>query len=57
VAVENYLIVWTPKSGGLEARKGLLRVLNDPRTAALVDEWIMRRHLSASAIKEIPWQM
>lgn len=57
VAVENHLIVLTPNDGGVEACEELVRILDDPRTAAFLDERIRCRHLTVSAVKEIPWLM
>lgn len=54
-AVENHLLVATPKHGGLEACNQLMKVLGDARAADFLDQRIRCRHLTVSAIKEIPW--
>ena len=53
VAVENHLLVVTPKNG-IDC-DDLLRVLESDATADFLDNRIRCRHLTVRALKEIPW--
>lgn len=55
VAVENHLIVLTPKEGGLEKCKELLRRLEDDRTDDWLNTRIRCRHLTISSLEKLPW--
>jgi hypothetical protein len=55
VAVENHLIVLTPKDGTVKACRKLLRILKDERTTHWLDERIRCRHLTVAALAELPW--
>lgn len=55
VAVENHLVVLSPRDGSLSACKELIRVLEDSRTATFLNERIRCRHLTVGSVKEIPW--
>lgn len=55
VAVENHLIVLQPKSGSLTKCTELLENLRDPRTNDWINERIRCRHLTISALRELPW--
>lgn len=55
IAVDNHLIVAKPAKGGIKACAALVRILNSPSTNEILDDRISCRHLTVSAIKEIPW--
>lgn len=55
VSVENHLIVAKPRIGGLRACRELLAILKDPGTNDFLNQRIRCRHLTVSAVKEIPW--
>lgn len=55
VAVDNHLIVASPKSAGIDRCRELLKVLERPETAKWLDERIRCRHLTVTAIRALPW--
>ena len=55
VAVENHLLVFKPKSGLVEDCRRLLRNLCAPETNKWLNERIRCRHLTVSALCELPW--
>lgn len=55
VAVENHLVVLKPLSGDVQDCKELFKILADPATDDFLNSRIRCRHLTVSAIKEIPW--
>jgi len=55
VAVENHLIVMSPKKGGLNKCRKLLKVLKSSCTNSYLNDRIRCRHLTVGAVKEIPW--
>jgi hypothetical protein len=55
VAVENHLLVCTPKSGGLSACEHLLKVLQRVETNEFLNARIRCRHLTVGVVREIPW--
>jgi hypothetical protein len=55
VAVENHLIVLSPKRDGIRECRRAWNVLNDPKTVLFIDQRIRCRHLTVEAVKEIPW--
>ncbi len=55
VAVENHLVVCSPKSGGVTACKTLLKVLQQPSTNSFLNQRIRCRHLTVGVVKDIPW--
>lgn len=54
IAVENHLIVATPKDGSLRSCKKLLKVLANARTSQFLNTQIRARHLTVGAVKSIP---
>lgn len=56
VAVENHLVILMPKKGGLKMCKKLVSNLKDQGTNAFLNERIRCRHLTVSAVREIPWR-
>lgn len=55
VAVENHLLVLLPRNKSAQKCKELLDVLKSPETNSWLDERIRCRHLTAHALKELPW--
>lgn len=56
VAVENHLIVLTPKDGLVRTCRELLRVLQDQKTNEWLNERIRCRHLTVPALLELPFR-
>ncbi|QIF95940.1 SAM-dependent DNA methyltransferase [Proteus vulgaris] len=54
VAVENHMIVITPKSGKLEECKKLMKILKSQSTNNFLNDRARMRHLTVSIIKDIP---
>lgn len=54
IAVENHLIVCKPKSGTITDCKRLMRQLRQATTDRFLNERIRCRHLTVSAVREIP---
>jgi len=54
VAVENHMIVIQPKNKSLKDCQKLIEVLRSDKTNEFLNERIRLRHLTVSAIKEIP---
>jgi len=57
IAVENHLLVLKPLNGGLKICKQLVLLLQTSSTNYWLNERIRCRHLTVSAIKEIPWDI
>lgn len=55
VAVENHLIVLTPRSGNLDDCEKLLENFKSPETNQWLNQRIRCRHLTVSALKSLPW--
>lgn len=55
VAVENHLIVLRPKDGSIESCRKLLDNLRNTRTKEWLDKRVCCRHLTISALKDLPW--
>jgi hypothetical protein len=55
VAVENHLLVLTPKDGTLGTCRRLLRVLSSQRTTNWINQRIRCRHLTVAVMRELPW--
>ena len=55
VAVENHLLVATPKNGAESSCHNLMDVLADSRSRDWLDQQIRTRHLTVSAISRLPW--
>ena len=56
IAVENHLIILSPKKGGLRSCRKLLRILKSARTNSFLNERIRCRHLTVDSVKNIPWK-
>jgi len=57
VGVENHLFVLTPKKGTIKECRELLQVLKSQQTTAWLNQRIRCRHLTADAVKSIPWRL
>lgn len=55
VAIENHMIVVTPKDGRVHTCKKLMKVLQSQRTNDFLNERIRLRHLTVGVIKDIPF--
>jgi hypothetical protein len=55
VAIENHMIVVTPKDGKVNTCKKLLKVLQNQETNDFLNERIRLRHLTVGVIKDIPF--
>jgi hypothetical protein len=56
VAVENHLIVLTPKRGAVPKCKELMRVLRCDATSEWLNQRIRCRHLTVGVLSELPWR-
>lgn len=56
VAVENHLIVLTPRDGTIKTCKTLLEILACETTTEWLDKRIRCRHLTVGVLKELPWR-
>lgn len=56
VAVENHLIVLTPKNDDIENCRKLIRLFSEDYVNDYLNNRIRCRHLTVSAISEIPWR-
>ena len=56
VAVENHLIVARPKSGRVGDCRTLLEILQSSQANDFLNQRIRCRHLTVSAVREIPWR-
>jgi hypothetical protein len=54
-AVENHLIALIPKDGSLESCRRALEVLRKKETTEWLDHRICCRHLTVSALGDLPW--
>ncbi|CAL9459692.1 hypothetical protein SUDANB1_02606 [Streptomyces sp. enrichment culture] len=55
VAVDNHLLVAKPLKGGVKACNALVKMLAESSTNEMLDDRISCRHLTVSAIKQLPW--
>ena len=56
VAVENHLIVVSPKDASLDTCQQILNLLQSDATDVWLDRRIRCRHLTVGALKELPWR-
>lgn len=54
VAIENHMLVITPKSGKLKDCKKLLKILKSEQTNEFLNNRARMRHLTVKTVKEIP---
>jgi hypothetical protein len=57
VAVENHLLVALPKDRTLRSCRALLKVLRHPASNAWLNQRICCRHLTVSALRDLPWRI
>lgn len=55
VAVDNHLLVLSPRSGGLDECRRLLGVLRAERSNTWLNQAIRCRHLTVGAVASLPW--
>lgn len=55
VAVENHLLILTPKTRTVAECEAIVARLRDPRTTAWLNERIRLRHLTIGAVGDLPW--
>lgn len=55
IAVENHLLVLTPRDGMVRTCRQLLDVLRHPQTNIWLNERICCRHLTVQSVRDIPW--
>jgi hypothetical protein len=55
IAVENHLLICVPKSGKIQDCKALIKRLKRQKTSRFLNKRIRCRHLTVSAVKEVPW--
>jgi hypothetical protein len=55
LAVENHLLILQPKDGKLKTCRQLLDLLQDPATSEWMNQRIRCRHLTVSAMGDLPW--
>ncbi|PTP02236.1 SAM-dependent methyltransferase [Vibrio splendidus] len=55
VAIENHMIVVTPKDGRVNTCKKLMKVLQNQQTNDFLNERIRLRHLTVGVIRDIPF--
>jgi len=55
VAIENHMIVVTPKDGKVNTCRKLMRILQSQQTNDYLNERIRLRHLTISVVKDIPF--
>ena len=56
VAVENHLLVALPKDGTVRSCRALLSILQHPASSDWLNQRICCRHLTVSALRELPWR-
>lgn len=56
VAVENHLLVLSPKSGDVDCCKRLLQLFRQESVNGYLNSRIRCRHLTVSAVSEVPWR-
>jgi hypothetical protein len=54
-AVENHLIILSPKDGTIKQCRALLKVLKHSQTSQWLNQRIRCRHLTASSLASLPW--
>ncbi len=56
IAVENHLLVLRPKDKTIRTCEQLLKLLREQRTSKLLNKRIRCRHLTVSALGDLPWR-
>jgi len=57
IAVENHIIVLKPKNNSMTKCENLLKVLQNPKTNKWLNQRMRCRHLTISALNDIPWKL
>jgi hypothetical protein len=55
VAVENHILILQPRTGSVYDCRMLLQVLRSPKTNEWLNQRIRCRHLTVSALRDLPW--
>lgn len=55
VAVENHLLVLTPRRGGAAMCRALVKVLRSPGTSEFLNQTMRCRHLTTASVSSLPW--
>jgi hypothetical protein len=55
LAVDDHLLIVSPKDGKVSTCKRLLKVLADAQTTTWMNARIRCRHLTVSALRDVPW--
>lgn len=55
VAIDNHLLIATPRNGTVAACRELVKVLEAPETSTWLNERIRCRHLTVGIVADIPW--
>ena len=55
VAVENHMLVLTPRKATVEECRKLMGVLKSTKTTKWLNQRIRCRHLTVEAVRDIPW--
>ncbi|MEV0177721.1 N-6 DNA methylase [Streptomyces sp. NPDC050625] len=55
VAVDNHLLIAKPIKGGLRSCNALIKLLNSSAINQILDDRISCRHLTVSAVRQLPW--
>jgi hypothetical protein len=55
LAIENHLLILQPKDGKLKTCRRLLEALQDPSTSEWMNQRIRCRHLTVTAMGDLPW--
>ncbi len=55
VAVDNHLIVLTPRDGTIEACRALVEILRSRKTDIFLDRTMRCRHLTTGSVASLPW--
>jgi hypothetical protein len=55
IAVENHILVLSPKDKTITSCNKLIDVLRNPRTSSWLNSRIRCRHLTVSSIRDLPW--
>lgn len=55
VAVENHLLVLSPKRGGAALCRALVKLLRSRKTTEFLNETMRCRHLTTASVSSLPW--
>lgn len=57
IAIDNHLLVVSPRDGDVDACRQLLLALDAEGTTKFLDQRLRCRHLTVGAVREIPWSL